>query len=122
MWALARLPREYYVVQGDWLRTYIAAMASHDGSLEYIAAHTDIRVVCNNTMNAALSALDDNDPLPPIHIKHTAGAEYHIAAAHQMLGLATKRSELLEQLFGSFARMPMTPALLTRFVKSIFPS
>ena len=122
VWALARLPREYFVVPGDWIKTYLAIMSSHDGSLEYTAAHTDIRVCCNNTMNACLAALDDNDPFPPVRIKHAAGAEYHIAAAHQMLGLATKRSQLLEELFGSFARMPMTPALLTRFVKSIFPS
>ena len=50
---LARLP-EYVELGGDLSATYIYVANSHDGSMAVTAAATPIRIVCGNTLGAAL--------------------------------------------------------------------
>ena len=53
-WLLARLPQRY-IISGDEIAPYMVFMNSHDGSGSIKAAMTPIRVVCQNTLNLALS-------------------------------------------------------------------
>lgn len=53
-WILAKLPHRY-IISGDEVTPYLVFMNSHDGSGSIKAAMTPIRVVCNNTLNLALS-------------------------------------------------------------------
>ncbi len=53
-WILAKLPQRY-IISGDEITPYLVFMNSHDGSGSIKAAMTPIRVVCNNTLNLALS-------------------------------------------------------------------
>ena len=53
VWCLARLP-EYVELGGDLSATYIYVANSHDGSMAVTAAVTPIRIVCANTLGAAL--------------------------------------------------------------------
>lgn len=53
-WILARLPQKYFI-SGDEITPYLVFMNSHDGSGAIKAAMTPIRVVCQNTLNLALS-------------------------------------------------------------------
>ncbi len=53
-WILARLPQRYFI-SGDEMEPYMVFMNSHDGSGAIKAAMTPIRVVCQNTLNLALS-------------------------------------------------------------------
>ena len=53
-WLLARLPQRY-IISGDEITPYLVFMNSHDGSGAIKAAMTPIRVVCQNTLNLALS-------------------------------------------------------------------
>ena len=53
-WMLARLP-QHYIISGDEITPYLVFMNSHDGTGAIKAAMTPIRVVCQNTLNLALS-------------------------------------------------------------------
>ena len=54
VWMLARLPRKY-LIAGDQVVPYLVIFNSHDGSSGVKVAMTPIRVVCQNTLNLALS-------------------------------------------------------------------
>lgn len=53
-WILAKLPQKY-IISGDEITPYLVFMNSHDGTGAIKAAMTPIRVVCQNTLNLALS-------------------------------------------------------------------
>ena len=53
-WLLAKLPHQY-IISGDEITPYLVFMNSHDGTGAIKAAMTPIRVVCQNTLNLALS-------------------------------------------------------------------
>jgi phage/plasmid-like protein (TIGR03299 family) len=54
VWLLAKLP-EKYIIAGDEITPYLVVFNSHDGSSGVKVAMTPIRVVCQNTLNLALS-------------------------------------------------------------------
>lgn len=53
-WILAKLP-QCYIIRGDEIDPYLVFMNSHDGTGAIKAAMTPVRVVCQNTLNLALS-------------------------------------------------------------------
>lgn len=53
-WILAKLPQRY-IISGDEITPYLVFMNSHDGTGAIKTAMTPIRVVCQNTLNLALS-------------------------------------------------------------------
>ncbi|CCZ61360.1 phage/plasmid-related protein TIGR03299 [Hungatella hathewayi CAG:224] len=53
-WLLAKLPQRY-IISSDEITPYLVFMNSHDGTGSIKAAMTPIRVVCQNTLNLALS-------------------------------------------------------------------
>lgn len=53
-WILEKLPQRY-IISGDEITPYLVFMNSHDGTGAIKAAMTPIRVVCQNTLNLALS-------------------------------------------------------------------
>src|SRR5262245_4581376 len=54
-WILVRLPQEGEVVRGDQVKQYFLLTWSHDGSLRVSGRNTTVRVVCENTWNAAMA-------------------------------------------------------------------
>lgn len=68
VWALAKLNggSEMTLRGGDLLKGYILMSTSHDGSLSTTAKATQVRVVCHNTLTAALRGKAD------FRMKHTA--------------------------------------------------
>ncbi len=54
IWILAKLP-DKYIMEGEQIEPYLVFSSSHDGNGAIKAAMTPIRVVCQNTLNIALS-------------------------------------------------------------------
>ncbi len=54
IWILAKLP-DKYIIEGEQIEPYLVFSSSHDGNGAIKAAMTPIRVVCQNTLNIALS-------------------------------------------------------------------
>lgn len=54
VWALAKVNEGADIVDGDIVRPYVLLGTSYDGTMATVAKFTSIRVVCNNTITAAL--------------------------------------------------------------------
>ena len=69
----------------DKINTYMLVHTSHDGSLAVQASITPVRVVCQNTLNMALSGVKQS-----YKVRHTQTVDGKVAAAREALGIAHK--------------------------------
>lgn len=58
VWALAKVSEGADIVDGDRVRPYVLLGTSYDGTMATVAKFTSIRVVCNNTITAALNSTE----------------------------------------------------------------
>lgn len=80
------IPREFVLdVKGaaDHVRTYLGVATSHDGTMPITSFMTAIRVVCQNTLTAALAG---NDRV--YKVRHTLNAESRLDDARKALRVA----------------------------------
>jgi phage/plasmid-like protein (TIGR03299 family) len=97
----AKLPGYIRVGSGDDItEKYIFLTTSHDGTGSITAAFTPIRIVCQNTLNAALNNMSN-----VVRIKHTAGAKERLENAHKIMGLANSLTNQLEGIFNQWAKI-----------------
>ena len=87
VWVLARLP-EYIELGGDQSATYIYVANSHDGSMAVTAAVTPIRIVCANTLGAALRQAEHGQQAQrTFRFRHTGNLQAKFSEARQVLGM-----------------------------------
>lgn len=77
-----KLPGHMRVGGVDAVDTYLVAVNSHDGSGSFTLMITPVRVVCQNTLNLALSNCTQK-----FKIRHTKGATAAVAKAREALEL-----------------------------------
>lgn len=100
----AKLPG-YISVAGkdDLIEKYLFLMTTHDGSGSIIAAFTPIRIVCNNTLNAALEGIKGT-PGPVIKLRHTKTVKDRLEEAHKIMGITNKLTVEMESVFKMMAK------------------
>ena len=76
----AKMPDIIRIGRNDDIEKYIFLTTSHDGSGSIMAAFTPVRIVCNNTLNAALRNHSN-----AVYIKHTANAESKLKEAARII-------------------------------------
>jgi phage/plasmid-like protein (TIGR03299 family) len=54
VWMLAKMPKPIEPIPGDIINNYLMVMTGHNGWTAYSARLTQVRVVCQNTINLAL--------------------------------------------------------------------
>jgi len=84
IWMLANL-KDSLSVKGDEVKKYVVLSNSHDGSLALQMFWTPIRVVCSNTLQAAL-----NSAAEKFYARHTFRALEKIDKAKEILGIANR--------------------------------
>ncbi|OJV51679.1 MAG: alpha/beta hydrolase [Bacteroidetes bacterium 43-16] len=100
----AKLPDYIRVGNGDDVtEKYIFLTTSHDGSGSITAAFTPVRIVCQNTLNAAFRNMNN-----VVRIKHTAGAKERLDNAHKIMGIANTMSNKLEGVFNNWTKVNIT--------------
>ena len=93
----ARLPGEIVVgPSDDRTKKYLLLMNTHDGSGALRCLFTPVRVVCSNTLNAALSSASQEDG---ISIRHTGDIDHKLEQAERVLGSAIRHYDQLAELF-----------------------
>lgn len=116
IWIMAKLP-DYISVKGDQVDKFVLLASSHDGSGSIIAKFTPIRVVCNNTLSAALAGKSDT-----VKIRHTRTMKDRLAEAHRVLGLSNKIYDQLDAIFNQMAETKITDeAMKTYIINSLTP-
>lgn len=86
-----KLPGHMRIGGVDQIDTYLAAVNSHDGSSAFTLLATPVRIVCQNTLNAAHGAATN-----VFRIRHSSGAET------AMLGAARQALELTFNYLDAF--------------------
>jgi len=114
VWVLARLP-EYVELGGDPSATYIYVANSHDGSMAVTAAVTPIRIVCANTLGAALrQAQQGASAQRTFRFRHTGNLQAKFAEARQVLGMTINYEKQFKKLADRLALAPISDRDLVR--------
>lgn len=108
----AKLPDYIRVGTKDWIEQYLFLTTSHDGLGSITAAFTPIRIVCNNTLNAAL-----NNHSGAIKIRHTASATERLKQAHTLMGISKTLGAEIEGLFNQWANVRITDAEVKKLIQ-----
>jgi phage/plasmid-like protein (TIGR03299 family) len=100
VFVLANLEKQHDIHgTGDIHKAYLAGVGSHDGSTGQKFFATDVRIVCQNTLQAALNSRKKGGT---VNVRHTANAEKRILKQTEMLVQArdefTNTMSILETL------------------------
>lgn len=116
VWFLCRLNRELYVA-GDEIQPYFLVTNSHDGKGSLTVCVTPIRVVCQNTLNAALKGAKRK-----ISVRHIGNVEERMAASAEILGLTSKYIQSFEEFATELLNKKITEAQTETLITDVlFP-
>lgn len=108
----AKLPSYIKVGREDLIEKYLFLTTSHDGFGSITAAFTPVRIVCCNTLNAAM-----RNHTNAIKIRHTANAKERLEQAHKVMGISYKLAEQLEEVFNKWTKVKITDPELHRLIQ-----
>lgn len=114
----ARL-NDYCVIAGtkDVTQMYVVLTMSHDGSGSIKAMITPIRVVCQNTLNAAIK-----DSVNTVNIRHTSSAVARLEQAHKVLGISNKYMEEFSAIMNAMAKVKVSDNYVNDLINNLFPT
>jgi phage/plasmid-like protein (TIGR03299 family) len=116
VWVLARLP-EHIELGGDRSATHIYVANGHDGSMAVAAAVTSIRIVCANTLGAALQQAEHGvNARRTSRLRHTGNLQSKLAEARQVLGMTVNYQRWFKELADRLALAPINADQLNRRV------
>lgn len=118
VWFLGALKNRQEIIDSnetgkDTVKSYMMMAHSHDQSLSVSYGFTNIRVVCYNTLSAALGKGN------MIKIKHTRGMKDALKMITSSLDVASERFELDAQNFALLAKKGVTKASLREYAKRV---
>lgn len=114
-WLLAKLPQEY-IITGERISPYLVFMNSHDGTAAIKAAITPIRVVCQNTLNLALSTAKRS-----WSTIHTGDINSKLEEAQQTLLFADRYMEQLGKEIEHLQHVKVKDDQLEQYMSMLFP-
>lgn len=114
IWLLAKLPPEK--VLGDDVEPYICFSNTHDGSGSVRVCMTPIRVVCNNTLNLAISTAKRSWA-----VKHTGDIAMKIKEAQDTLELARDYMKGLNEYAEQIVDIKVDEEALMMALGKVFP-
>lgn len=107
----AKLPDYIRVGKDDLIEKYLFLTTSHDGSGSITAAFTPIRIVCANTLNAALRTQTNT-----VRIRHTSNAQSRLEQAHKVMGISDQLSSDLENIFNHWTKVRISDSEVKKLI------
>jgi len=108
----AKLPSYIKVGKDDLIEQYLFLTTSHDGFGSITAAFTPVRIVCNNTLNAALKNSTNS-----IRIRHSSGAGDRLKTAHALMGISGRIGDEMEQVFNHWASVRISDEEVKKLIQ-----
>jgi phage/plasmid-like protein (TIGR03299 family) len=108
----AKLPDYIRVGRNDCIEKYLFLTSSHDGTGSINIAFTPVRVVCQNTLNAAL-----RNQTNCIKIRHTASAADKLKEAYKMLGISNQLSVEMEAIYNRWSRVRISDPEVKKLIQ-----
>ncbi|MBV9986039.1 MAG: DUF945 domain-containing protein [Chitinophagaceae bacterium] len=109
----AKLPGYIRVGHDDLTEKYLFLTTSHDGFGSITAAFTPIRIVCNNTLNAAL-----RNHSHAVKIRHTSNAKERLAQAHRLMGMSDNLAHEMEAIFNHWTQVRITDKQVRKLIEA----
>ena len=120
IWILAKLPSDIRIVgTDDIINKYLLLTNKHDGTMSLRMFFTPIRVVCQNTLSAALSVRKAGEG---ITLRHFPDIHKKIDFARKTLGMAINYYDDLSEAFNSLARFEVSESWLAEYVDAVMPT
>lgn len=113
VWLLAKMPETK--VLGDDFVPYLCFTNSHDGSGAIRVCLTDVRVVCNNTLNLALSTAKRS-----WSTKHMGDLNSKLMEASETLQLANQYMDAFKAEADILATQKISPAEIDKLLDELF--
>jgi phage/plasmid-like protein (TIGR03299 family) len=117
IWCLARVPHTITVAGEDKSEVFLLFTTSHDGSMAATAKLSTVRVVCQNTLNQALSA---NGSM--VRVKHTRDAERRLDQCKKLMQGVAMDAKQLEEKLNLLAARRMTKESMRSILDRLFPA
>lgn len=108
----AKLPGYIKVGSDDMIEKYLFLSTSHDGYGSITAAFTPVRIVCANTLNAAM-----RNHTNAIKIRHTANAKERLEEAHKVMGISNNLSIQMEEIFNNWSKVRITDTEVKKLIQ-----
>lgn len=115
IWLLAKMPESVEIL-GDKVDPYLVFTNTHDGSGAVRVAATNVRVVCNNTLNAALRTAKRT-----WSARHTGSITNKLDDAMETLQFAQRYIEATKETFEELYKVKMNEFTLERTLSNIIP-
>ncbi len=112
VWALASVGAGADVVDGDTVKPYLLLGTSYDGTMATVAKFTTIRVVCNNTITAAVA-----DQSAAVRVLHSE--RFDADRVRLELGIVADNWERFLVQSRKLAAVPMADTEADQFVQAL---
>lgn len=106
----AKLP-DNILVNGDPVENYLVFTNSHDGSSGVKILFTPIRVVCQNTLNAAIKGASNY-----VTYRHTANVHNKISVAQEILGISKVMTKQVGEYYNFLSTIKCTDDDVVNFI------
>jgi phage/plasmid-like protein (TIGR03299 family) len=117
IWVLAQLNRSpLEIVKGDEVRKYLLLTNRHDGVASVMVGFSPVRVVCANTLSAAINATDS----ALLRVRHTAKIEMGLEKIQTIVNTANQSFEATGEMYKAMARCGVTEQDIKKFVRLVF--
>ena len=116
----AKLPKDL-LVKGEPIEQYLLLMNSHDGSSSVLCGFTNIRVVCQNTLNMAIGMKGENLG-NKVSIHHKMGAAERIKEASRIMDIQSKYAAEVTEILNNFANTRLSEPQMKGFITKVLKS
>lgn len=116
IWCAVRVPKADISIAADKHESYLVFTTAHDGSMAHTAKLTTVRVVCQNTLNSALSSEG-----AMFRVKHTRSADARLDRAKDLMTGITQDAATLQTKLQTLANRKMTRESMVTVLNRLFP-
>lgn len=109
----AKLPNQIKVGKDDIIDLYLMLYNAHDGSAGITAGLTPTRIVCNNTLNAALRNISNR-----VTMKHTKNVNQNFDLK-KLMNLVNVVDKQLEEVFNKMAKVKIDDKRLKEYIAAV---
>jgi len=109
--------QDFEPIPGDLTNNYVLATNCHDGTGSFRVLVTSVRVVCNNTLNLALTAAGKTG----LAIRHIGNPRARLEEAQRVLGFATEEVKRYRELCLFLTKQTFSQKDMEKFVADLIP-
>lgn len=114
VWVLAKVAHSTVeVVKGDAVENYLLLAHGHDGKFAIRAGFTNVRVVCQNTLDAACNY--DADRL--FRLRHSAALIVNLEAAREVFDVQRAKLRVRAEIFQKMAKFNMSDNAARNYIR-----